>query len=443
MKKTIALLLSVVLTAAVAIGGTLAYLSDEDEDVNVMTLGNVYIDQQEQERDETGDLIDFIDNKPFFPALYPDGFDFENPTVELPGTDCKLWDATQLKNAHDKIVTVTNTGKSDAYVRTWFAFEKGTTTVYYNTNTQDWTWSVTPMLNIDIAGSKYDLYAATYNGILKPGETTPPSLLQFALQREANNDDVNSFGDTYEILVFSQAVQAEGFDTPGQALDRAFGSAEITNPVAGNNPWTGLNGVATSAKSLQTSLNAGGNIIIGSGITVTDDAASAKNVITADSTVNFTDSVVMLDLPEADSNTANWVGVNVDGGNVVFEGTTGGIKTAANEELYAAYVRNGATLTINGGNYSAGCTAVHVGEGVLTINGGYFEATDYEGFVINCADAAYKAGTAQVIIKGGSFLNWNPADNAAEGAGTNFVPAGYTVVETQVDGGTLYTVVMD
>ena len=60
---------------------------------------------------------------PFFPALYPDGFDFDNPTVELPGTGCKLWDATQLKNAHDKIVTGTNTGKSDAYVRTWIALE--------------------------------------------------------------------------------------------------------------------------------------------------------------------------------------------------------------------------------------------------------------------------------------------------------------------------------
>lgn len=442
MKKIIAGLLSVALTAAVAIGGTLAYLSDEDEDVNVMTLGNVYIDQDEQERDEKGDLIDFIDNKPFFPALYPDGFDFDNPTVELPGTGCKLWDATQLKNAHDKIVTVTNTGKSDAYVRTWFAFEKGTAPVYYNKNYEDWTWSPV-MYSIPIAGGVYDLYAATYNEILKPGQTTPPSLLQFALQREANNEDVNSFGDTYEILVFSQAVQSEGFDTPDQALTKAFGAA-VTNPVAANNPWTGLNGVATSAKSLQTSLSEGGNIIIGSGITVTDDAASAKNVITADSTVNFTDSVVMLELPGADSSTANWVGVNVDGGKVVFDGSTGGVKTAANAELYAVVVRNGADLTINGGEYIGGTTAVSVTEGFLTIKGGYFAAqTDNTAYVINCIDSAFKNGTAQVVIQGGSFLNWNPADNAAEGPGTNFVPLGYKVVESQVDGGTLYTVVMD
>ena len=58
MKKIITFLLVVTLTASLAIGGTTAYLNDEDEDVNVMTLGNVYIDQIEQER--SGDqLVEF------------------------------------------------------------------------------------------------------------------------------------------------------------------------------------------------------------------------------------------------------------------------------------------------------------------------------------------------------------------------------------------------
>ena len=34
--------------------GTLAYLTDTDEDVNVMTLGNVDIEQIEQQRGEVG-----------------------------------------------------------------------------------------------------------------------------------------------------------------------------------------------------------------------------------------------------------------------------------------------------------------------------------------------------------------------------------------------------
>ena len=56
MKKFIALLLTVVLTATVVISATVAYLQDEDSDVNVMTLGNVKIEQIEQERDENGKL---------------------------------------------------------------------------------------------------------------------------------------------------------------------------------------------------------------------------------------------------------------------------------------------------------------------------------------------------------------------------------------------------
>ena len=82
MKKIIAWLLVVALTAAISIGATLAYLTDTDEDVNVMTLGNVKIDQLEYERidDETAnekaEVQEFHDNKPLYPGVYETGFDF-------------------------------------------------------------------------------------------------------------------------------------------------------------------------------------------------------------------------------------------------------------------------------------------------------------------------------------------------------------------------------
>ena len=165
-------------------------------------------------------------------------------------------------------------------------------------------------------------------------------------------------------------------------------------------------------------------------------------MISTDTTLRFADSVITLDIPDATGDTANWAGINVDGGKVVFDATTGGVKTADNNELYAIVVRGGADLTINSGNYIGGTSAVSVTEGTLTINGGYFAAqTDNTSYTINCVDAAYRNGTAMVIIQGGSFLNWNPADNAAEGAGTSFVPMGYKVVTSTVEGGTLYTVV--
>ena len=43
-KKALLISASFVLVAAMAIGGTMAYLTDNDSDVNVMTLGNVKIE---------------------------------------------------------------------------------------------------------------------------------------------------------------------------------------------------------------------------------------------------------------------------------------------------------------------------------------------------------------------------------------------------------------
>ena len=44
-KKALLVATAYLTVIALAIGGTLAYLQDEDSDVNVMTLGNVDIDQ--------------------------------------------------------------------------------------------------------------------------------------------------------------------------------------------------------------------------------------------------------------------------------------------------------------------------------------------------------------------------------------------------------------
>ncbi|MBQ6829556.1 MAG: hypothetical protein IJO59_00370, partial [Clostridia bacterium] len=72
MSKLKSLLLSsvgAVAVAAVAIGGTVAYLQDSDSDVNVMTLGEVKIEQIEQERNEAGELVEFSQAKPAYPAV--------------------------------------------------------------------------------------------------------------------------------------------------------------------------------------------------------------------------------------------------------------------------------------------------------------------------------------------------------------------------------------
>lgn len=108
---------------------------------------------------------------------------------------------------------------------------------------------------------------------------------------------------------------------------------------------------------------------------------------------------------------------------------------------YGIYVTLGATLTIKSGNFFGKSTAVQVGNGTLNIEGGFFDS-DSSTYLINCLDANYKDGSAKVIITGGTFVNFDPSNNAAEGENTNFVANGYKVIsEQQSNGDTWYKVV--
>ena len=52
--------------------------------------------------------------------------------------------------------------------------------------------------------------------------------------------------------------------------------------------------------------------------------------------------------------------------------------------------------------------------------------------------------SANVVIYGGTFVNFDPSNNASEGQGTNYVAEGYTVIsETKENGDIWYTVVYD
>ena len=110
-------------------------------------------------------------------------------------------------------------------------------------------------------------------------------------------------------------------------------------------------------------------------------------------------------------------------------------------------------IVINGGNIEAQTHAVYAENGVIEINGGTFKLTnadtaerDENGnlrFLINCLDKNYKAGTAKIIVKGGKFYEFDPANNVAEGPGTKFVAEGYHSVMSEEDGKRVYTVVKD
>jgi hypothetical protein len=246
-----------------------------------MTIGNVKIEQHEYERvvdangkwiqsttvDKYGyypdELQDFTQAKPLYPAVYANTentmiWDDRNGSqaasgagshqqswaqIGAPGSN-QLFDDS-VKNVQDKIVVVENTGKSDAYIRTWFAFEAGSLTadalandfpIHINYNNNQWS-NINWMENIVIIdNTEYIVGYTTYlgpksnpTGILAPGKVSYPSLLQVYLDPAATNETVENIDSNkngkYDILVLSQAVQTKGFDNAKIALDTSFGTS--------------------------------------------------------------------------------------------------------------------------------------------------------------------------------------------------------------------------
>lgn len=237
-KSTLLMVLSLVLALALGVGGTMAYLQDTDADVNVMTLGNVYITQNEQEYNAAGELVEFTQDKPLYP--YVGQLGWKNKEV----ADGAYRQFT-MNNVVDKYVTVTNTGKSDAYVRTFIALEMGDYTVEefemigVSINAENggefkfpgtWVWGEDFVVEID--GNNYYVMVAEHQDALAPGETTIPSLNQIYLKNTAGNEEVEKLDGNgngkYDVLVLSQAVQTQGFadaNESGSAADEALNEA--------------------------------------------------------------------------------------------------------------------------------------------------------------------------------------------------------------------------
>lgn len=306
-KKFVAVAMVLVLALTAVIGGSFAYFTDTEAATNVMVMGNIDISQLEYERvvDANGNWIptnttdkygytpdelqEFVQEKPLYPAVFADGtIKWDDRTsghqqswgqLDAPGSN-QLFDDS-VKNAIDKFVFVKNeSGHSDAYVRTIFAFEQGDLTaaefdeiIGTSADANHWDWE-TIATDVEIDGQKYVIATATYmgptsdpTGILPAGSVSYPSLLQVYMVPETTQEQVASFEGTYEILVLSQAVQTEGFADAETALNTAFGKPGDTaaNGLMNAQVWFYENNGAVlveSAEELQETLTNGGNAVL-------------------------------------------------------------------------------------------------------------------------------------------------------------------------------------
>lgn len=139
--------------------------------------------------------------------------------------------------------------------------------------------------------------------------------------------------------------------------------------------------------------------------------------------------------------------------NVTFEGNSGAAGSYALRLINGtANIYGGHFKTAGGSSGNAECIYVQSSQPSrgaayrqcnLNIYGGVFETTGDAKYLINCKDEPYKDGKCAIKIMGGIFVGFNPADNTAEGAHTNFVAPGYKSVETTYNGKQAWKVVKE
>ena len=499
LNRKLVLVLSLVLALALATGGTLAYLSDTDADVNTMTLGNVHIKQLEYERvpqagheiandawistGETDkyDLVPdevrvFSQGKPLYPAVFADGvIKWDDRAVPQSGDYYQSWQkiiseagevapgSNQLfddsvKNVIDKFVFVENTGKSDAYVRTWFAFEQGELTaerfdeiLKTNGDADHWSWSP-ETTDVEIAGHKYVVCVATYmgpksdpTGILAPGAITYPSLLQVYLAPEATNEDVEAIdadgNGRYDILVLSQAVQAAGFADAETALNEAFGE---------EHPWTeateeDVKGpfFVYNTEELRAAMKIPGlEIYLGDDLIADDDKGTGYCYYAKyDCTINLNGHSITLDMPGKELYGVFYAlnGAKVD---IVGEGDID-IAGGLSPWIWSTGASGDTEVNIYGGNWTNNspdfgkdyCEGLYSNKaGVINVYGGTFDWGSFSKYTVN------ESRNGVVNVYGGTFINFDP--RVSHDSDGSYVAPGYKVVsETQDNGDVWYTVI--
>lgn len=197
------------------------------------------------------------------------------------------------------------------------------------------------------------------------------------------------------------------------------------------------------AQTLMAELNAGNSVVLNADLVL--DESVILNLAGKDVTIDLNGHNIIGSKKFYDTAKGNWSVLSVRGGKLTINGegnifaATGAIAEAPNYiEDFAIDIQNGAEVVINGGNFKGNDTAVYVLDGSVEINGGTFEVYDNglsygSRYNINALDANFVNGTAKIVVKGGTFFEFDPT-KAPEAGSPSLLPAGYKAVKTSING---------
>lgn len=272
---------------------------------------------------------------------------------------------------------------------------------------------------------------------LAAGATSEDLTIKGHMQESAGNEYQGLSIDGISITVYATQDTVES-DSFGNTYD-----ANAGYPV-------------TKYSNMKKAFADGGSIAINDNITADESKKEVADRVTVKAPTTLYLGALYT-VPGSLEASNNWAALYVNKDLTINASSKGGINCLDKTDASASYiggpyvahiVGEGITVTVNGGKYYGGGTIFNVEKGTLIVNDGFFQVApdvdtkDYR-YTLNCIDGNYKNGTAKIIVKGGTYVNFDPSNNGAEGSGTNFVADGYKVVSEPHGSDTWYKVVAE
>jgi predicted ribosomally synthesized peptide with SipW-like signal peptide len=225
-KKAVAFALLLCVVAALAVNGTLAYLTDTDVRTNTITIGNVAITLDEAKVNKTQDNQFVVD--PTAERVQSNHYDHINPGTVLP---------------KDPIVHM-DAGSNDAYVRMKVVVDNFAVwgeKAYQNGTDLDASfmeliggklgagWTLGGHQSYGADDEKFPsstVFVIDYKKRMTKGESTTAAFEQIVFPANLTSDQITDWvlggAEEFSIDVFAEAVQAAGFASYEQAFADSF-----------------------------------------------------------------------------------------------------------------------------------------------------------------------------------------------------------------------------
>ncbi len=318
-----------------------------------------------------------------------------------------------------------------------------------------------PVLRIVNKGNLALKYKIKINGI--QGDEKLNEVINWTISDVALDTDHSlAAGATSEDLTIKGHMQEsagneyQGLSIDGISITVVATQDTVENDSFGNTYDANAGYPVAKYSDMKKAFADGGSIAINDNITADESKTAAADRVTVEAPTTLYLGA-MYTVPGSLEASNNWAALYVKKDLTINASSKGGINCLDKTDASASYIGGsyvahiqgeGITVTVNGGKYYGGGTIFNVEKGTLIVNDGFFQVApdvdtkDYR-YTLNCIDGNYKNGTAKIIVKGGTYVNFDPSNNGAEGSGTNFVADGYKVVSEPHGSDTWYKVVAE